>query len=52
MEEITNGMCKNDSIRYFWLEMRKLMMKKHTISERVWYNIYIFKEEKSIYSAN
>lgn len=48
---ITNGMRKNDFIRYFWLEMRNLMTKKHTMPRKVWYNIYIFKGKMLNYSA-
>lgn len=46
MCKITTGMRKNDFSRYFWLKMRNLMMKKHAISEKVCYNIYIFKGKR------
>lgn len=43
MVKITNEMRKNVFIRYFWLNMRNLMMKKLTIQKNIWYNIHMFK---------
>lgn len=51
MVKIPNGMRKNDFIRYFWLYMRILKLKKHTMNSYIWYNVYIFKEKHKFYSA-
>lgn len=45
MVKITNEMRKNVFIRYFWLNMRNLMMKKLTI-QKIFGIIYICSREK------
>lgn len=51
MVKITNETRKNVLVRYFWLNMRNLMMKKLTIQKNIWYNGHTFKGKKGFCSA-